>query len=70
MICGSCGSDCKDEDITWVRGTAVCQACVKQGVVFRKWFFRGWLVLVILMLLAPIVLCAGGFLLFRFFQQQ
>ena len=68
MICGSCGTDCKDEEIAWVRGTAVCQACVKRGLTFQRWFLRGWLVVAILIVLVPILLCAGVVSLFWFFQ--
>ena len=57
MRCGSCGSVIEREaDVAWVRGTAICPQCAKQGQALRKTFFKVWVVMAILVVVVPIVL--------------
>lgn len=69
MRCGSCGGVIEREnDVAWVRGTAICVECAKKGRTIQRAFFGVWLVLAILILAVPILMCVGGVILFRFFQ--
>jgi len=69
MRCSSCGCVIVSEgDVTWVRGTAICPECAKKGRAFQRTFFTVWVVVAILIFAAPILMCVGVVLLFRFFQ--
>lgn len=67
MRCASCGCAIETEDdIIWLRGTAVCPECAKKGRVFQRAFFTVWIVVAIFVIAVPILMCLGGYFLVRF----
>jgi predicted nucleic acid-binding Zn ribbon protein len=74
MRCGSCGGVIeKDEDVAWIRGSAICPQCVEKGQALRKTFLKVWVVVAILVVVVPIVLFIliavfGGLAFFNFMR--
>lgn len=51
MRCGTCGNPIeREEDVSWIRGTAVCLACANKSRAGQRIFFAVWLVMAFLML--------------------
>ena len=74
MRCGSCGCVIdREEDVAWIRGTAICPQCAEKGQALQKTFLKVWVVIVILVVVVPIVLMIlflvlGGVAFFKFLQ--
>jgi hypothetical protein len=71
MRCGSCGGVIESEDdVAWVRGTAICPECMAKGRATQRAFFTVWLVLLILILGVPLLLCLGGVVFYWLFPMK
>ena len=74
MRCGSCGCVIdREEDVAWIRGTAICPQCAKKGQALQKTILKVWVVMAILVVVAAIVLLflflvLGGAAFFKFLQ--
>lgn len=57
MRCGNCNCVIeKEEDIAWIRGTAICAQCLAKGKALQKTLLKIAIVVAILVVLVPIVL--------------
>ena len=57
MRCGNCNCVIeKEQDIAWIRGTAICAQCLEKGKALQKTLLKIFIVVVILVVLVPIVL--------------
>jgi hypothetical protein len=74
MRCGSCGCVIeREEDVAWIRGTAICPQCAQKGQAFQRTFLKVWVVTAILIVVVPIALLflflvLGGMAFFKFLQ--
>lgn len=65
MLCSSCGCAIEPDQVTWIRGTAVCPACAAKGRQFQRGFLIVWVIVALCILAVPLFLCLGGFHLLR-----
>jgi hypothetical protein len=69
MRCANCGCSIENkEDAVWVRGTGICPACAQKSRELGRTLFTVWVVVAIAVIALPILLCLGGFFLFRFLR--